>query len=80
FDVVITRAFSELSEFAALAAHLCAPEGMLAAMKGVYPYEEMARLPRAVRMREVVSIRVPGLSADRHLVLLQPTSVTASGA
>jgi len=80
FDVVISRAFSELSEFAALAGHLCAPDGVLAAMKGVHPYEEIAQLPRTFRVSKVIPIRVPGLEADRHLVLLQRASITASDA
>jgi len=80
FDVVISRAFSELSEFVAAAGRLCAPDGVLVAMKGVHPYEEIAQLPRTMRVQDVVSIRVPGLAADRHLVLLQPTTLTGPDA
>lgn len=72
FDVVISRAFSGLPEFAATAGHLCAKGGMMAAMKGVYPHEELAQLPAAVRLRSVISLAVPGLDAERHLVLMEP--------
>lgn len=72
FDVVISRAFSGLPEFAATAGHLCAKDGMMAAMKGVYPHEELAQLPAAVRLRNVISLSVPGLDAERHLVLMEP--------
>lgn len=72
FDVVISRAFSGLPEFAATARHLCAKDGMMAAMKGVYPHEELAQLPAAVRLRNVISLSVPGLDAERHLVLMEP--------
>lgn len=72
FDVVISRAFSGLPEFAATAGHLCAKGGMMAAMKGVYPHEEIAQLPPGVILRNVVSLSVPGLGAQRHLVLMQP--------
>lgn len=72
FDVVISRAFSGLPEFAATAGHLCAKGGMLAAMKGVYPHEELAQLPSGVNLRNVISLSVPGLRAERHLVLMQP--------
>jgi 16S rRNA (guanine527-N7)-methyltransferase len=71
FAVVISRAFSDLAEFARLAVHLLAPGGVLAAMKGVYPHEELAQLPAGIRMERVIELRVPGLDAGRHLVLLR---------
>lgn len=37
FDIVISRAFSDLATFAGAAACLVAPRGVLVAMKGVYP-------------------------------------------
>ena len=69
---MISRAFSDLPEFLKLAGRLCAAQGTLAAMKGVYPHEELAQLPRGFKLREVVPIKVPGLRAERHLVLLDP--------
>ena len=72
YDVVISRAFSALPEFAAAAGHLCAQGGVMAAMKGVYPHEELAQLPAGMRLRGVISLAVPGLGAERHLVMLQP--------
>ena len=71
FECVISRAFSDVAEFVSLAGRLCAPGGMLAAMKGVYPYEELTQLPPDFRLREVVSLDVPGLDAERHLVLIE---------
>lgn len=72
FDFVVSRAFSDLAEFVSLAARLCAPGGVLAAMKGVYPYEELTQLPANYRVQRVVPLAVPGLRAERHLVLIQP--------
>jgi 16S rRNA (guanine527-N7)-methyltransferase len=72
FDVVISRAFADLREFLAAAWRLCAPDGTLAAMKGVHPYEELAQLPPGFTLREVVALTVPGLTAQRHLVLVGP--------
>jgi len=73
FDVVISRAFSDLPGFLESARHLCAPGGVLAAMKSVYPDEELAQLgPKATVLR-VVALRVPGVQAARHLALLQPS-------
>jgi 16S rRNA (guanine527-N7)-methyltransferase len=71
FDVVISRAFSDLPSFVQTARHLCRPGTMLAAMKGVYPDEELAQLGPDARVRKVVALQVPGLRAARHLVLLQ---------
>lgn len=73
FDLVISRAFSDLGEFLKLAGHLCVPGGKLAAMKGIYPYEELAQMPDGFRLDRVVPLAVPGLAAERHLVLIQMT-------
>ncbi len=72
FELVISRAFSDLPEFLNLAGRLCAANGTIAAMKGVYPYEELARPQREFRQRSVIPLKVPGLCAERHLVLLEP--------
>jgi len=71
FDVVISRAFSDLGEFVSMTDRLLAPGGLVAAMKGLYPYEELERLPGGFRVREVKALRVPGLEAERHLVLVE---------
>lgn len=71
FDVVISRAFADLAEFARLAGHLLAPGGCLIAMKGVYPHEELAQLPPAVAVEQVFPLKVPGLDAARHLVVMR---------
>lgn len=70
FDLVISRAFSDLAEFVRLAGPWVASGGMLAAMKGVYPHEELAQLPQGYRVREVKPLCVPGLQGERHLVLV----------
>lgn len=68
FDLVISRAFSELDLFFQLTRHLLAPDGMWLAMKGVYPYDELSQMN--VQPEEVISLKVPGLHAQRHLVFL----------
>jgi 16S rRNA (guanine527-N7)-methyltransferase len=69
FDMVISRAFSDLAEFMRLTSHLCAENGVWLAMKGVYPHEELAQVTG--RATEVVPLNVPGLEAQRHLVFLK---------
>lgn len=71
FEAVISRAFSDLPQFLAAAGHLCAEGGVIAAMKGIYPDEEIAQLPGGFELRGVIPLAVPGLGAERHLVLVQ---------
>ncbi|QKJ66347.1 16S rRNA (guanine(527)-N(7))-methyltransferase RsmG [Deefgea piscis] len=68
FQIITSRAFAELSEFVRLTGHLLAEGGEWAALKGVYPYEEIALLPADVHVAGVDSLAVPGLDAERHLV------------
>jgi 16S rRNA (guanine527-N7)-methyltransferase len=79
YDVVISRAFSDLAEFVGLALHLCNDSGRMLAMKGVYPNEELTRLPATVVLQGVEPLKVPGLDAERHLVLLRPIKMEAMG-
>jgi 16S rRNA (guanine527-N7)-methyltransferase len=69
FEVVISRAFAELASFVSACRHLVARGGALAAMKGTYPGEELARLPACCRCDQAFALRVPLLDAERHLVL-----------
>ncbi len=72
FDTVVSRAFSDLPEFLALAGKLCAKTGVVVAMKGIYPHEELAQVPKNFQLCNVVSLNVPGLGAERHAAVLQP--------
>lgn len=70
FDVITSRAFSELGEFTKLTRHLRASEGVWAALKGVYPYEEIAQLASDLKILNVASLSVPNLDVERHLVVI----------
>jgi len=69
-EIVISRAFSDLTEFARLAGHQVAPGGRLVAMKGIYPHEEIAQLPQGWRVQQAVELTIPALRAQRHLLML----------
>jgi len=71
FDVVVSRAFAELGEFVEQAQHLVAPGGRMLAMKGVHPFEEIARVPASHRVAHVAELHVPELDAKRHLVFVE---------
>jgi 16S rRNA (guanine527-N7)-methyltransferase len=70
FDVIISRAFSDMSEFVRITRHLLISGGMFAAMKGLHPYEEIEKLPRDCKVLQVLPLAVPGLEGARHLVLI----------
>ena len=71
FDVVVSRAFASLEQYYQAAAHLCKEGGLLVAMKGAMPVDEIAALPTGT-LREAFRVEVPMIDGERHLVLLNP--------
>ena len=67
---IVSRAFSNLTDFAKLTRHLLKPGGQWAAMKGKLPEGEIAVLPKDVKVRQIVELKVPGLNAERCVVLM----------
>lgn len=74
FDVITSRAFSDLKEFVNLTRHLLNPGGRWLAMKGLYPNEELALLPGNVKVSADHALVVPGLDASRHVIVLEPAA------
>jgi 16S rRNA (guanine527-N7)-methyltransferase len=72
FDIITSRAFSDLKEFVTLTRHLLKPTGHWLAMKGLMPHEEIASLPDWVKVSANHALAVPGLEASRHLIVLEP--------
>jgi 16S rRNA (guanine527-N7)-methyltransferase len=71
FPQIVSRAFSELADFVNLSRPLLADGGVWLAMKGVHPQEEIARLPEGVTVRDAFRLDVPGVDAERYLIVLQ---------
>lgn len=71
FEVVVSRAFSDLADFVNLAGHLCAPGGTMLAMKGLYPDAEIAQLPAGWTVESAPALDIPALEASRHLVVMR---------
>lgn len=69
-----SRAFAELRLFTNLTRHLLAPGGRWLAMKGVRPDDEMATLPADIVVEQIIPLHVPGLDAERHLIILKAGS------
>lgn len=70
-DVITSRAFAELADFVSWTGHLLKDGGYWAAMKGVYPQEEIGRLPAGVFVEKVVKADVPDLDAERHIAIIR---------
>jgi 16S rRNA (guanine527-N7)-methyltransferase len=72
FDVITSRAFASLADFAALTRHLLRPAGgVWMAMKGKPPQDEIAALPSGIEAFRVETLQVPGLNAERCLVWMR---------
>ena len=71
FDVVLSRAFASLADMVSCCAHLVRPDGVLLAMKGQYPAEEIEALGDTVDVAAVHRLEVPGLPEARHVVELK---------
>lgn len=70
FPQIVSRAFSDLSEFVRVTHHLLAEGGHWLAMKGLYPDEEIAMLVGACACRHD-RLHVPGLDAERHIIVME---------
>jgi 16S rRNA (guanine527-N7)-methyltransferase len=73
FDVICSRAFASLADFAGWSQAALAPGGVWMALKGKHPAEELAMLPPDVAMFHVEPLAVPGLAAERCIIWLQKT-------
>lgn len=79
FAGIVSRAFSELSDFVTLSAALLKADGRWLALKGVRPDDEIARLPEAVAVDAVHRLAVPGVEGERHLVVLRKSDAARRG-
>jgi 16S rRNA (guanine527-N7)-methyltransferase len=71
FDTIICRAIGTLAEFARLCGRHLAPGGRLVAMKGRRPADELRALADPWRAAALERVAVPGLDAERHIVVLE---------
>ncbi len=71
FGGIISRAFSSLADFIRLAGMLARSDGVLLAMKGRFPDEEIAQLPVDWKVAEAIRLDIPDLVAERHLIVLK---------
>lgn len=70
FPVLVARAFDAIPDMLARCRHLAAPGGRLFAMKGGYPRDEILALGDRRPAPQVKTLKVPGLDAARHLIII----------
>ena len=71
FDCITARAFATLADMLAWGGHLLAPGGRWLALKGRHPQDEIDALPSGFAVEAVVPLVVPGLEAERHVVIIR---------
>jgi len=70
FDCVTARAFASFADMLGWGGHLLAPAGIWLAMKGKQSEDELSGVPSGFMVRETHVLAVPGLDAERRLVVL----------
>lgn len=73
FDVVISRAFSEVGLFLKLAGHLCSNDGVMLAMKGPKEESEKKAGNFGFELTQDIDVNVPFLEAQRRLLIFKKT-------
>lgn len=68
FDVIMSRAYSDLKQFCEQCFPFCKPSGYLAAMKGKLPTIELENISNY----QIIPLTVPHLFQERHLIEISP--------
>ena len=71
YDVISSRAFASLADFAIWSKIALAGQGIWMAMKGKHPSDELAALPAGVDVFHVEQLTIPGLDAERCIVWMR---------
>lgn len=71
FDTIMARAYSSLAGLIRQTRHLLAEGGRYLLMKGIWPTAEAGDLPAGFRLVEAPRLEVPGLDAERHVVIIE---------
>lgn len=69
-DIVVSRAFASLVDFARGCELVAGSNTRLIAMKGQYPAEEITALPEHWQVLRTHELKVPGSDGDRHFIEL----------
>ncbi|MEI5640068.1 MULTISPECIES: 16S rRNA (guanine(527)-N(7))-methyltransferase RsmG [unclassified Pseudoalteromonas] len=69
-DGVLSRAFASLQDMIDWCSHLIDNQGAFLALKGQYPSDELEQLPSGISLAQDISLVVPELEGERHLIIL----------
>ncbi|MDA9611657.1 16S rRNA (guanine(527)-N(7))-methyltransferase RsmG [OM182 bacterium] len=67
-DTIVCRAFSSIATAIELTSSILKGSCSLLLMKGVYPSEEIKKLPAGYRVNAIHVVNVPFLNSDRHVI------------
>lgn len=71
FNILLSRAVSEVGELIEQSDQFAASDARYLILKGHYPHDELEKIPETHCVSAVEPLRVPGLDAVRHLVIVQ---------
>lgn len=74
FDVVVSRAFASIADMLKNSGQHCAENGVILAMKGTDPADELKEIPEGFALKSVHVLEIPGLDGQRHVVCLKPAT------
>ena len=71
FDGVLSRAFASLKDMTDWCHHLLKKDGYFYALKGIYHEDEVQELDKKFEVKDVITLNVPELIGERHLIVLR---------
>ena len=71
FDGVLSRAFASLKDMTDWCHHLPKENGYFYALKGIYHEDEVQELDKKFEVKDVITLNVPELVGERHLIVLR---------
>lgn len=71
FDSILSRAYGNLAMFISTTEHALANHGVLIAMKGKRPDDELAELPAHWLAEAPTPLTMKGMSIDRHIICMR---------
>ena len=76
FDIVLSRAFSSISDMLGYCDHLVSETGCFLAMKGKKPDSELSQITKDYKVVDLSQINVPQVDSERHLIKIIKTGVS----
>ena len=73
YDIVLSRAFSAISDMLNQCDHLVSDTGCFLAMKGKKPDSELSQITKAYKVVDLSEVKVPQIDSERHLIKIIKT-------